>query len=194
MTPITEASKTNTRSLRSKVSNRKSSLKIASSRCPTPVEQEEENNDEVFSSEEPRRTRSRVPSCLPTPSDTAPPTPPPLGPKHVQCQVCNKILMEKSLARHLATVHKIKCSSENTVCQTPIRRSSRKRSSPHLITEHESQPRRARVRSSASVSSVDLDSPAKNIRMSSCPLCGQEMAKSLIPKHFQVSFNSHQII
>lgn len=29
------------------------------------------------------------------------------------------------------------------------------------------------------------DSPSKNIRMAPCPLCGMELAKSLIPKHFE---------
>ena len=164
MTPVTEVNRI---SLRSKVSSRKSSLK-SSSRCPTPVEDEDKD---VF---EPRRTRSSAgpPSSLPTPSDTAPPSPPPLAPKHVQCQVCNKILMEKSLSRHLSTVHKIKCSSSDTVCQTPIRRSSRKRSCPQVGPDQDQ--------------SLPADSPAKNIRMTSCPVCGLQMAKSLIPKHCQV--------
>lgn len=59
-----------------------------------------------------------------------------------------------------------------------LKRSGRKRSSPNVIDQG-SLPRRAR-------SGVDvIDSPAKNLRMTSCPVCGQEMAKSLIPKHFQ---------
>lgn len=29
------------------------------------------------------------------------------------------------------------------------------------------------------------DSPSKNIRVAPCPLCGLELAKSLIPKHFE---------
>jgi len=203
MTPINPKS---VRSLRSRITKsvdvKKSSMKGGNkSRSSTPVDEDvfmvtpegpRTRQSSKAPSTEPikrigtRRTKilstSSPPSCLPTPSDTAPPSPPPiLSSRHVSCPVCNKILLEKSLSRHTSTVHKLKCASDSmmtTPTSVSCKRSGRKRSSPTVI-DHGSLPRRAR-------SGVDaIDSPAKNLRMTACPVCGQEMAKSLIPKHFQ---------
>ena len=137
-----------------------------------------------------------APSTLPTPSDTAPPSPPSLSSRHVTCPVCSKILLEKSLPRHLASIHKMRTASTNEkagvttadqseVSSTPCsqRRSGRKRSSPNVI-DHDQEPRRLK--------SAMTDSPAGNLRMTGCPLCGLQMAKSLIPKHFQVDSQQFQ--
>ena len=66
--------------------------------------------------------------------------------------------------------------SQSEAVSTPQRRSGRKRSSPNVI-DQDQEPRRPKT-------SV-TDSPAGNLRMTGCPLCGLQMAKSLIPKHFQ---------
>ena len=146
----------------------------------------------IIDQSEARMTRScRSTPPLPTPSDTAPPSPPSLSSRHVSCPVCSKILLEKSLPRHLASVHKMKTAPTNQKAglvmtddqsepaSTPCsqRRSGRKRSSPNVI-DHDQEPRRLK-------SSI-TESPAGNLRMTDCPLCGLQMAKSLIPKHFQV--------
>merc|ERR1719468_214512 len=67
---------------------------------------------------------------------------------------------------------------QSEAASTPCsqRRSGRKRSSPNVI-DHDQEPRRLK-------SSI-TESPAGNLRMTDCPLCGIQMAKSLIPKHFQ---------
>ena len=141
---------------------------------------------------EARITRScRSTPPLPTPSDTAPPSPASLSARHVTCPVCSKILLEKSLPRHLTSVHKMRTAPANQkpgmvmtddqseTASTPCsqRRSGRKRSSPNVI-DQDQVPRRLK-------SSI-TESPAGNLRMTDCPLCGLQMAKSLIPKHFQV--------
>merc|ERR1719154_512148 len=88
-----------------------------------------------------RSSRSTPPlAILPTPSDTAPPSPPSLSSRHVSCPVCSKILLEKSLTRHLASVHKMRTASvtnekagvrtvsQSEAVSTPQRKSGRKRS------------------------------------------------------------------
>ena len=127
---------------------------------------------------------SSPPSCLPTPSDTAPPSPTPgtaLGTRRAGCPVCGKLMLERSVARHLATVHRDD-KRPDSVQSTPVAgpcsglRRGRKRSSPLLLEQScPTLPRRLR--------SEDLSSSEK---VSPCPICGTQLAKSVIPKHFQV--------
>ena len=140
-------------------------------------------------------------SSLPPPSDTAPPSPPLLSSRHAACPVCSKILLEKSLPRHLASVHKMSSALINeksgvmtagqSEAATPQRRSGRKRSSPNVI-DQDQEPRRPRIGGAdhSEVRTEVMDSPSQNLRVTGCPLCGLQMPKSLIPKHFQVSQSS----
>ena len=126
---------------------------------------------------------SSPPSCLPTPADTAPPSPTP-GTRHSHCPLCDKTMLERSLQRHLTTVHKVK-KTPTSYQATPdlTERRSRKRGavSTDCLTP-------LRLSSGAPLHPVlnPPDSPSKNIRVTPCPVCGSQMAKSLIPKHFQV--------
>ena len=121
------------------------------------------------------------PSCLPTPSDTAPPSPTP-GSRKTGCPVCGKLMLERSVARHLATVHrenKPPQSTQSTPESGPSSglRRGRKRSSPLLMDQLcHSLPRR--LRSEELLSSTE--------RLGPCPVCGTRLAKSAIPKHVQV--------
>ena len=171
------------------------------SREPAQSERESRSVDQS----EPRMMRScrATPplSLLPTPSDTAPPSPPLLSSRHAACPVCNKILLEKSLPRHLASVHKMSPALTNeksgvmtagqSEASTPQRRSGRKRSSPNVI-DQDQEPRRPRIGGAdhSEVRTEVMDSPSQNLRVTGCPLCGLQMPKSLIPKHFQVSQSS----
>jgi len=147
------------------------------------------------------------PSCLPTPAATAPssPTPSPQTPgqKYTPCTVCFKTLNDKSVARHYRAVHSMK----RPLAATPSRHSGMtpklkrgrvtpkhspdtdtqappllRHQTPMIGQEQEVLHRRA---AAFHPQFNPSDSPSKNIRMADCPLCGQEMAKSLIPKHFQ---------
>ena len=169
----------------------KSTLKQPSKQCEmlTPAIPRTRRAVRAVNTEPVKRTRScrssplcsSPPSCLPTPSDTAPPSPTPGSRKGGCCPVCGKLMLERSLARHLATVHRdIKPpdsaqSTPETGPSSGLRR-GRKRSSP-LLPEPQSHslPRRLR--------SEDLSSTE---RLSPCPVCGTQLAKSVIPKHFQV--------
>ena len=169
----------------------KSTLKQPSKQCEmlTPAIPRTRRAVRAVNTEPVKRTRScrssplcsSPPSCLPTPSDTAPPSPSPGSRRGGCCPVCGKLMLERSLARHLATVHRdIKPpdsaqSTPETGPSSGLRR-GRKRSSP-LLPEPQSHslPRRLR--------SEDLSSTE---RLSPCPVCGTQLAKSVIPKHFQV--------
>jgi len=146
------------------------------------------------------------PPCLPTPAATAPssPLPSPVTPgqKYIACTVCHKTMNDKSVARHYRTVHSMKRPLPATPSRhsglTPKLKRGRitpkttpetddmpppllRHQTPMVGQEQEVLPRRRKT-------VLDLaDSPAKNIRMAPCPLCGMEIAKSLIPKHFQDS-------
>jgi len=151
----------------------------------------------------------RPPSCIPTPAATAPPSPLPSpqtpGQKYATCTVCFKSLNDKSLARHYRSVHSMKRPLPSTPSRhsglTPKLKRGRvtpkhspatdnqpppllRHQTPMVGQEQEILPRRTAVIHSEL---NPLDSPAKNIRVAECPLCGIEMAKSLIPKHFQDS-------
>lgn len=152
---------------------------------------------------------SLPPSCLPTPSDTAPPSPIP-GLRQVSCQLCDKMMLERAIQRHLTTVHKVK-RTPSSIQSTPEwslsggppssaqrersasvaslnsgQRNARKRSSP-LTIEPDSHCLPRRLRRDLHIQQVfsTPDSPSKNIRVAPCPVCGTQIAKSLIPKHFQ---------
>jgi len=56
---------------------------------------------------------------------------------------------------------------------------------PMVGQEQEILPRRRKAVITSELNPPD--SPSKNIRSAPCPLCGMEIAKSLIPKHFQDS-------
>ena len=138
-----------------------------------------------------QETQSSIspPSCLPTPSDTAPPSPTP-GLAKTACPVCGKTMLERSIQRHLNTVHKVKktptsCQSTpgpqqpagpSGACSTG-RQTRKRRSSP-------TSPRRLRRGALLLPVLEPPDSPSTTA--SPCPVCGTTMAKSLIPKHFQV--------
>jgi len=153
------------------------------------------------------------PSCLPTPAATAPssPTPPTPSPqtpgqKYESCTICFKTMNSRSLNRHYTTVHSMK----RPLSSTPSKHSGltpklkRGRVTPKSTPETDSQPppllrhqtplvgqeQEILPRRRKAVIDMELnpaDSPSKNIRMAPCPVCGVEIAKSLIPKHFQDS-------
>ena len=121
------------------------------------------------------------PSCLPTPSDTAPPSPTP-GSRKTGCPVCGKLMLESSVARHLANLHRDSQppqSAQSTPETGPssVVKRGRKRRSPLMMDQLcHSLPRRLR--------SEDLLSSTERLRP--CPICGTQLAKSVIPKHVQV--------
>jgi len=154
-----------------------------------------------------------LPSCLPTPAATAPssPTPPTPAPqtpgqKYESCTICFKTMNSRSLNRHYTTVHSMKrplsCTPSKHSGLTP--KLKRGRVTPKSTPETDSQPppllrhqtplmgqeQEILPRRRKAVIDIELnpaDSPSKNIRMAPCPVCGMEIAKSLIPKHFQDS-------
>jgi len=98
------------------------------------------------------------------------------------CIKCGKTLNVKSMARHLREVHKLKG-------KRPSLDKDRTRSgfTPEI--------KRGRGRPKESPSATPIvsplvstkslpDSPSKNLRVAACLICGKEMAKSLLPKHF----------
>ena len=162
----------------------KSTLKQSKCEMLTPAAPRTRRAIRAVNTEPVKRTRScrseiSPPSCLPTPSDTAPPSPTP-GTRKAACPVCGKLLLERSVARHLTTVHrdnKPLQSSPATPDTGPSSglRGRRKRSSPLEMDQLcHSLPRRLR--------SEDLTSTE---RLGPCPVCGTHLAKSAIPKHVQ---------
>jgi len=147
--------------------------------------------------------------CFPTPAPTAPPSPTPSpqtpGQKYESCTICSKTMISRSLTRHYSTVHSMKRPLSSTPSRhsglTPRLKRGRvnvtpksnesdtqpppllRHQTPLVGQEQEILPRRRKA-----VIDMELnppDSPSKNIRMAPCPLCGMELAKSLIPKHFE---------
>jgi len=94
--------------------------------------------------------------------------------------VCEKWMLERSVARHLATVHRDNKPPQSSLATPETGPSSglrrgRKRSSPLVMDQLcHSLPRRLR--------SEDLSSSE---RLGPCPVCGTKLAKSAIPKHVQ---------
>lgn len=149
---------------------------------------------------------SEVPSSLPTPAGTAPssPTPTTPGQKHLKCTICPKTLSDKSIARHYKSVHSMKrpmgTPSRNSGLTPKLKRGRISPNecsvsdSPAPLLRHQT-PRigqelevlQNRRRAAIDQELNPPDSPSKNIRVAACPVCGIEMAKSLIPKHFQDS-------
>jgi len=152
----------------------------------------------------------KVPVSLDTPLPTAPSSPSPSpspqtpGQTYESCTICFKTMNSRSLNRHYNTVHSMK----RTLSSTPSRHSGltpkvkRGRVTPKITPESESQPpsllrhqtplvgqeQEILPRRRKAVIDMKLnppDSPSKNIRVAPCPLCGLELAKSLIPKHFE---------
>jgi len=154
---------------------------------------------------------NKVDVSLPTPASTAPPsrspTPSPQTPgqKYESCTICSISMNSSSLTRHYSTVHSMKRPLSSTPSRhsghTPRLKRGRvnitpksnegdtqpppllRHQTPLVGQEQEIMPRRRKA-----VIDMELnppDSPSKNIRMAPCPLCGMELAKSLIPKHFE---------
>jgi len=147
--------------------------------------------------------------CFPTPAPTAPPSPTPSpqtpGQKYESCTICSKTMISRSLTRHYSTVHSMKRPLSSTPSRhsglTPRLKRGRvnvtpksnesdtqpppllRHQTPLVGQEQEILPRRRKA-----VIDMELnppDSPSKNIRVAPCPLCGMQLAKSLIPKHFE---------
>jgi len=148
----------------------------------------------------------RPPSCLPTPAATAPsspiPSPQTPGQTYFACTMCNKTMMERSLTRHYQIVHAMKrplpATPSRTTGLTPKVKRGRvtkqspdedqpppllRHQTPLVGQEQEILPRRTAALIHSELNPVD--SPSKNIRVAKCQICGLEMAKSLIPKHYQ---------
>lgn len=150
------------------------------------------------------------PSSLPIPAANSPssplPSPQTPGQKYTSCTECSKTMNDKSLARHYRSVHSMK----RPLSATPSRHSGltpklkRGRVTPKHSPNTDTQPppllrhqtpmigqeQEILLRRRKEVINSELnpaDSPSRNIRMAPCPLCGMEIAKSLIPKHFQDS-------
>jgi len=148
----------------------------------------------------------RPPSCLPTPAATAPSSPVPSpqtpGQTYAACTMCSKTMNERSLTRHYKTIHSMKrplpATPSRTTGLTPKVKRGRvvaiqspgedpppllRHQTPLVGQEQEILPRRTIAAIHSDLNPVD--SPSKNIRVAECQICGLEMAKSLIPKHYQ---------
>ena len=146
---------------------------------------------------------------LPTPAPTAPPSPTTSpqtpGQEYESCTICFKTLNSRFLTRHYSTVHSMKRPLSSTPSRhsglTPRLKRGRVYATPKS-NESDTQPppllrhqtplvgQEQEILPSRRKAVMDMelnppDSPSKNIRVAPCPLCGVELAKSLIPKHFE---------
>lgn len=149
-------------------------------------------------------SQQETPSCLPTPSTTAPSTPTPtIKNRRIKnkCLVCSKLMLESSLDRHYNSVHSMKRPHRATTeCHSGLtpelkrgRPSNGERFSCPLEKEIEE------IKEDSLVSKIipmrrrallddklnPLDSPSKNLRMVPCPICGIEITMCSVPKHCQ---------